>query len=314
MDGEEQEFENWLRRWAVALRQRGDERSLAAVDFLESLPWRKDAAQRGPALQSLHRRARLSGDGFVVALANSQACTAELGCSEAMPRDRWAQLEPGNLSAWLALAPAGLPVSEAWLSGLLQSTYDNSHRRELMGMLLSLPPQLPPGPRRLARDIGLIGINSGLNMLQFRPLISHCRGGADAQRCRAIAEKLWALREPELINWMLTLALARTTPPVDPAWEPRARQTEAAQQWLGTVGVQNGVDAMLQSYQCKPDPTFERWTRGLLIDGEGAMLLADMKTRGVDMGSLSAEYRRQSGRNLLHPSQSRASAASAANR
>ncbi|MFH7044495.1 hypothetical protein ABT392_19575 [Paucibacter sp. JuS9] len=310
-DADAREHDAWLRRWIIALRQRGDERSLAALDFLDPLLAREDLERRNAASQRLNQRALRSSDGFVLALAAQRPCLPGMGCSQTLPRQRWAQMEPGNLSAWLAAVPSEQPLPETWLNGVMQATHDNSHRAELMSMLLSLPPELPPGPRRLARDLALFGISTSLEVPQFAPLIRYCRAGNDAQRCRAMAGKLWALREPSLLNWSLTLALARQSPPLDPHWESRSRQVEAARQWATSDALASAVEPMILAFQCKPAQDFERQTLGRLLEGEGPMLLAEMQRAGADMASLSKQFRQANGRSLLEPGKPSAAAAGA---
>lgn len=294
------EHKAWLRRWIHALAQRGDERSLAAADFLESLLAAHDgAAASGPSTQRLHQRALRSGDGFVLALAAMYPCDSALGCKQAVPPDRWPQVEPDNLSAWLAAPPATLPTPDAWLQGVMQASHDNNHRAELMALLQSLPPQLPPGPRRMVRDMALVGINATFLIPRYRPLAQQCRNGADAVRCRALAEQLWTRSEPTLINWMMALALARESPPVAPVWESRAQLAEAASQWSREEAVGMIAEPLVQAYQCKPAPLFERWMHAMLTAGEGAALLGEIKARGRDLGPLSAKYRQENGRSLL---------------
>lgn len=299
-DSVKQEHEAWLKRWIHALKQRGDERSLAVADFLESMFARGETPAWRQAVQRLHQRALRSGDGFVLALAAQRPCDPAHGCKQAVPAERWLQLEPDNLSAWLAAPPAnGQPLPEAWLTGLMQASHDNSYRGELMSLLLSLPPQLPAGPRRLSRDIGLIGINAAHAVSSIRSLNQHCAGGGDAQRCRALAEKLWTLREANLMNWMQNLTLVRHSPPIGAVWESRAQQVEAAFQWSRDEAAGMIIEPAVQAYQCKESPTFERWTHTSLTAGEGAAMLAEIKARGLDVAQLSERYRQQNGRSLL---------------
>lgn len=295
-----QEYEAWLKRWIHALKQRGDERSLAVADFLESMFASDELPARRQAVQRLHQRALRSGDGFVLALAAQRSCDPAHGCKQAVPAERWLQLEPYNLSAWLAAPPAnGQPLPEAWLTGLMQARHDNSYRGELMTLLRSLPPQLPTGPRRLSRDVGLIGINAAYAVSSIRSLNRHCAGGGDAQRCRALAEKLWTLREACLMNWMQNLTLVRHSPPIAAVWESRAQQVEAAFQWSRDEAAGMIIEPAVQAYQCKESPAFERWTHTSLTAGEGVAMVAEIKARGLDVSSLSAKYRQQNGRSLL---------------
>lgn len=264
------------------------------------------------ATQRLHQRALRSSDGFVHALAAQRPCLLELGCAKAVRPERWAQLEPGNISAWLALASASPEPAETWLNGLLQAGYDNNHRAELMALLLALPPQLPPGPRCLARDLALIGLNAASEpRASLRPLSEHCRRGTSAQACRVLVDKLWTLREPSLMSWSQTLGLARLLLPLDPAWEARSREVEAALQWAASETPSANVDFIRHAYQCQADPVFERQALGRLLDGEGRMLLAEIRIRGLAVDSLSAEFRRQNGRSLLQAPPEPATAASA---
>lgn len=299
-DPANQEQDAWRRRWIHALKQRGDERSLAAADFLESLFSAEDLARFSVAVQRLHHRALRSRDGFVLALANQRHCDPALGCKQAVPRERWLQLEPNNLSAWLAAPPAnGQPLPDAWLNGLMQASYDNSYRGELMTLLRSLPPHLPAGPRRLARDLGLIGINAAHAAPSIRSLNQHCTDGSDAERCRALAERLWTLREANLMNWMQNLTLARHSASIATVWEARAQQTEAALQWSRDESAGMIVEPMVQAYQCKESPGFERWTHTALTAGEGVAMLAEIKASGLNVAQLSDKYRQQNGRSLL---------------
>ncbi|MDI4633725.1 hypothetical protein J7U46_11760 [Pelomonas sp. V22] len=298
-DPASQEHENWLRRWIHVLKQRGDERSLATADFLDALIGRDDLTRFGAAAQRLHQRASRSSDGFVQALAAQRSCAPSLGCTQAVPRERWAQLEPGNLSAWLAGAPSRQPVSDDWLNGLMQASYDNSYRGELMSLLRSLPPQLPAGPRRFSRDLGLIGINAAQSASSLRGLNQHCAGGSDGERCRALAEKLWTLREANLMNWMQNLTLVRHSPPMAAVWEARAQEAEAAFQWSQDESAGMLVEPLFQAYRCKESPVFERWVQTSLTVSESAAMLAEIKARGLDVSSLSAKYRQQNGRSLL---------------
>jgi len=212
-----------LQRWAQALAARGDERSLAAAEFLQE---RREA---------LAVRASRSQDPFVLALALRRCGSGGPGSCQALSPLRWAALEPGNLQPWLLQtqgpdAKAQPQALAEALHQIAQSSQARSYQRDFMALLLSLPRSERPGFSMAVQTGLLVQLQASWLAVSIQPLLAWCeRAPLDAnlaQTCASAAERLW-LGADNLLDASLAIALAKRLGPDRSPWPERRRQLEA---------------------------------------------------------------------------------------
>lgn len=291
-------------RWAAALQQRGDPRSLAVAARLGGVDGDEAAARA--RLQAL---ARTSSDPMVTALALQWPC--ESGSCRNIDAAQWSRLEPANLQAWLALlkdAPARR-IQDGYVLERIASEarYTRSYAREFASMLFSLPQSGAPGLQHDA-EMQLIGVTVGAWPLgSWAPVMRMCRTGiADPtvfQRCEAFAELMW--QADSMLERGLALSLARDAVSLRPAlkarWEPRARELEAVRHWNSSVWEIKQAPAREAMGPCDLSAEFRQHLQANAAQGEWDRWRAEMQADGADEAALSAQWRRQAGRGLLDP-------------
>lgn len=288
-------------RFAQALRQRGDLRSLALADYVLA-----DASARA----RLQDRARRSTDPMVTALALQRPCS-EAGCAP-IEVSQWSRLEPANLQAWLTLMQGAPGKAHAQLDYALEraaseARYSRNYQREMQALLMTLPLAPSPGLASQAELELLNGLYSAWALPAYRPLMDVCRAGVreppSVARCTAVADLMWA--QDTLIERVLSLALARAVlpsqPGLRPVWEGRARTYEAVSEWSQSgMLAQLLPDAALAS-PCGLLPAMRTTLVDLAERGEWGRAADGLRDAGLDEAELSARWRHEAGRSVLEP-------------
>lgn len=220
-----------LQRWSGALRRRGDARSLALAEWVETTEdGALDSRVRGSArLQAL---AATSTDPMVTVLALKRPC--EPGVCRNIEASQWSRLEPENLQAWLALAGTpGHPMDYLLERMATVGRYSRGYQQEAGEMLLSVLQFDEPGLDNQAESELLTGILAAWSIAPFAPLTAICRNpGADAaipSRCESVATALWS--QGNNLERAIALRIAGSavpkTSPHRAVWEARAVEYEA---------------------------------------------------------------------------------------
>ena len=301
-----------LSGWADALAARGDERGLAAVDFLRSAasPFDDDSTAVLAARQQLFARARQSRDGFVHAMAMTRCHNGlrPADCQGLSPL-RWAQVDPGNLQPWLRevgrahAAKDPQAVHEAMFQ-IASSTRSQNYQRELATLLLSLPQSDQPGLAMAAQTYNLMGVLSAWPLSAFSPLTRWCEAAKQdvnrAQTCGQVAERLWTGAD-SLLEAMVSTSLAKRLPVADPAadlWLKRRVKADA----LMALTMRDAEKRMSELAALTPSEVNNCWgvadmrknlsTR--FQHGEWQVLLKRLETDGITeamQASLAAQWR-----------------------
>ena len=301
------------RRWRQALMQRGDERSLAVADYLDS-----DASGDGAAAARvrLQARARMSTDPMVTALAMQRPCA--VGACVNVEASQWSRLEPANLQAWLALvgAPASAAVEQAnagyALDRIAQEVrYSRAYSREVHALLVSLPQTPSPGLQNDAEIELASHVVFGWPLPRMRPVLEACRaspvGAGVLQRCEAVARVL--VQQQELLYRTFGLAFARAViaarPAQRPQWEAQAREYEAVQAWRDLQAERAASEptpaAVEPTAPCGWQPDMRRFYEDYMTRGEWERLRDGIAEAGMDEAALSALWRKREGRSTLDP-------------
>lgn len=300
------------RRWVLALRQRGDPRSLALADYLgpgDDAPAEEVAA----ANRRLQALARSSSDPMLTALALLRPCAA--GTCVDVEGAQWSRLEPQNLQAWLALLKA-VPDRRAELDYVMermasQGQYSRTYEREAVALLLTLPQAESAGLQAEAEMQVLGSLAASWPIGNVSPITRACRDASAPagrlERCEAIARVFW--RGGDQLDRGIALGLARATigwqPARRSAWEPQAREYEAVQAWMQqqwkrwrdlAAGEGGGT-------VCAGQLMLRRQLGEVRSDGEWAYAQRGMRAAGADEAALAAEWRRSAGRGALDPIQ-----------
>lgn len=213
---------------AQQLRRQGGERAQATALMLEMETVLHSELEL-QVLQTLIGMARASGDPYVVSigLQMNGFCASRVGCSP-LPQERWSQVEPGNLLAWLPAATDTAPPSEGRWQGLASARYAKVHEFELVERLLNLVPAQPG----LAQEVALEYLDRQFMAASYRAmptvLVPHCAApGATAAHksiCLKVAELLWSEPKPRLVDRLVGLGLAEIAGAIERApWADRAR-------------------------------------------------------------------------------------------
>jgi len=298
-------------RWAQALVQRRDPRSLALADYLlGSAEQPADtAAQASARLQAL---ARTSSDPMVTALALMRPC-ASRGCVN-VEASQWSRLEPANVQGWLALlqGPMNKPQNQASYvmdRVAMEGRYSRSYQQEMLAMLWSLPQTETPGLQREAEIAAFEGISALWLVQSMRPLVEACRaagaGHDTLSRCEAVAQVLWS--DGTEFDRRMALALMRfvvaAEPGRRPLWEPRARELEAVAQWQQDAGLRTlnrfFPDGEHPLPHCEGHAISRQIQREAAARNDWERSRAEMRGAGVDEAALAAAWRLREGRSAL---------------
>lgn len=289
-----------VQRWVSVLRERGDDTSLALAELLLSRGLGLPDAPPGQESRAL-RLARQTTDPLALATALQMPCPGPAGCRE-LPIARWAELEPGNLFAWLWRQPA---YAGRWtgdslrtqMTGLLGSEYARSYRQQALQRLLALPQSDSEGLRQQVEISLLSALYFGWQTPSVAPLVNLCSRAGDtltAQLCERLAEQLWG--SDSLLEQQLAIGLVRQLPDAGSSlsWQQRAEQVEALLMAASDVALPS---APLST--CANQAQQRRQLQRLAELGEGRQLLERLQAQGSDLTQLAARWRGSQGRSLL---------------
>lgn len=289
-----------VQRWVQLLRQQGDDVGLALAELLLSRGLGLPDAPPGQESGAL-RLARQTRDPLALATALQMPCPGPAGCRN-MPIERWTELEPENVFAWLWHQPAtgGRWLGEslrAQLRGLGSTVYAQSYRQQALQRLLNLPQTESVGLRQQAELSLLSALYFGWQTPSVVPLVNLCVGAADpamALLCEQLADRLWGA--DTLLEQQLAISLVRQLPEAGarPVWMQRAEQVEA----LLMGSSENQVFQVL-SLDCQAQPQMRRQLVRLAELGEARALLDTLRAQGADLPQLAARWRGSQGRSLL---------------
>ncbi len=320
------------RRWMQALTRRGDERSLAMVDYLGGDD-DDGAASASAARARLQARARRSTDPMVTALALQRGCAP--GACVNVEAAQWSRLEPGNLDAWLALLNAGStqPSQAAYALDRLaqEARYSRSYQREMYAALMEVPQTHTPGLATEAETRLAASVVSGWPLFPMRPLLDQCRSAlANAgtlARCEAVARLM--VQHDSWIQRALGLAMARAViaarPDRRPAWEATAQAYEAVQEWARSESERllNEAETAMKAAEtagpraspCADMAETRRMLHDTVMVSEWERRREGMDRSGLSEATLAARWRQREGRSVLDPMPaSRPASASASGR
>ncbi len=279
--------------WASALMVRGDEQSLAVADFLLS---RSGGQLASAAMARLTERARSSKDGFVIALA-LQRCQFEAGGCPTLNVGRWAQVEPGNMQAWVReAARAGKARNEQALAEAVyrvgQATSSDSYRTDMQRLLLSLPQSDQAGLQMAVEMTELGSIVFGWSGANASALSTWCNSELqDANRqqsCALAAEQLWA-RADNMLDAIFAVKIAKQKRPPDPAWQAREQTLMAARQF-DNIELNASIETAA-SVACGGIEPMKQSLVQRLRGNEWQGLKGRLRTSGKSEAALAADWR-----------------------
>ncbi|RZJ09921.1 MAG: hypothetical protein EOP39_10145 [Rubrivivax sp.] len=287
----------------LALRQRGDVRSLAVAEFLDTSG--NDAPLSRARLQAIGRS---SNDPMITALALLRPCAPDV-CSN-VEVSQWSRLEPANLNAWRAMLDSMTGRSAAHWAGYVldrmgrEGRYSRSYQKEFREAILGLPQTDTPGLASQAETQLLVGILAAWPIPRMSPLTLAC--GADpstAHRCATVAELLW--QQDDLMDHLGALGLVRRIltlrPDLRDHWEPRARELEALRAWQQEAPPETDPVSEQGLSLCEAQFRERKVLLASIGRPEWGAARAEMKARGADDAALSANWRRMGNRAVLDP-------------
>lgn|GEM_PF-2009459 len=288
-----------MRRTQQQLQARGDARSLALVHWLDAISNELSSSVRRQAADRLLAAARAESDPLLLVVAQKWACR-DAACRQELAT-RWAALEPDNLQALLSEGPG--TNADAWLARLSAARRSDSYRVDLMAQLLATPPPVRDGLVELSRSVSLQGLSAAWSSPGVNELIASCSNGSAqrAQRCAAVADRLWTLESDDHMLPQTALRLIARQASQRAAWETRAQQMEAVlARWEQDVNA--STSRFARQLGCVPSDDDRQAQNAQLLDGEWARLQAQLDRSGEDVAQLSRQHRQRfGGRGLLDP-------------
>lgn len=184
----------------------GGVRERAAAVMLRDSP----AARYRPQ-QSLTTLQHASTDPVVAAWAAAR-CSASDRCSAA-DLERWSELEPDNMAAWLALLAGKPPLQrESGSVRLLSATRLHMHFGKLLQTVLQAMPADVLPYLQMGLWIEVIGVEAALALPPMAPLFALCKpapepGSARQAECTALAATLMQ-RSDSLVGASIGIRIA----------------------------------------------------------------------------------------------------------
>ena len=268
--------------WALALKQRGDERSQALADLVDG---------SAESLQHLTNLARHTTDPAVYAWALGK-CNAVDTCYDLSAR-RWAQIDPGNQLPWLYEAANARRRNDE--QGLREALYQigqsSRSERYLAPMLQSLDglhQATAPGLQMTAEWAISLGTMAPTFVPPFGAMTTYCAAaGTDPSRgsvCSDLAETLWA-HSDTVVESSIALSISKRLPSRDAAlWAARADERDALLFVKQQVFERPAYDSA-----CALLPAALEQMKGLATVGEWGTLRA--RLAGRDVSALARKYR-----------------------
>lgn len=251
---------------------------VATRQLLDAAELAPDDETRQAATLALRRQALASGDPAAQIRSLAYPCeAAQPGCAP-LPAGRWAELEPQNAQAWLALlaaTPSPTPeLDRRVMDALKQTRYASLPADALLRQLAGQAGAQTPGPRRLG-DTWLANsvdeTSSVVLMSRLPPLMRRCRAHSAPADCQAVLAALWEplsrLRDRRTLVHLMS---ARATPdaPLDAFWQARHDLTEAQAEYqtrrlvAGLVHFNQGGAQACEFWDLTYRLQQARWERG----------------------------------------------------
>lgn len=223
-----------LERWTERLLAQDDAPSRATAAYLTSTGVFGDYRERRLRLAVFSAEALASRDPYVVELwgLSPFLCHESDGCRR-LPALRWAEVEPGNLLAWLPPLGQEAQITERQWTGIEQARYARSYRPALQARLLALLPGTAEG-LEFEQVLSIIEevsgpMNDDRRVMRLQRM---CAGQAGDPRLRArcarAAEVLWA--SPDF-DWLARARAAELRasfgPPGEQPWADRMSETRS---------------------------------------------------------------------------------------
>lgn len=275
-----------VRAWARQLRQRADIQAQVAAEWLD-ISHPTDAASAARARARLQDLARSSRQPVAVYLALHMGCADAAACTP-VSASLWAELEPDNRQAWLALlARTDAPAAQrVWLARAVLAPQHIDYGREVLRTLQTLPHEVPPGMRRAAQhavwSAAAFGVPPQFSGGAFRLCkSSEAKPGSVLHaQCRILAQQLWRDGE-DVLSHAVALSLAKAMDADNPQWVER----RAEQQRLEAASPAD-LDAFQrehggQPFECVAPDVVALRLGDLASKGEWAMLQAHVERRGA---------------------------------
>lgn len=203
----------------------------AALQLLDAAELAPDKEAREAARLALRRRALASGDPTAQIRSLAYPCeAAQPGCAP-LPAGRWAELEPQNVQAWMALlaaTPSPTPeLDRRVMEALKQTRYASLPADSLLRQLAGQAAAQHPGRRR-AGDAWLADwtdeTGSSRLMSWLPDLMRRCRAHSAPADCQAVLAALWEplsrLRDRRTLVHLMSEQATRDAP-LDAFWQDR---------------------------------------------------------------------------------------------
>lgn len=218
--------------WIAALRAQGSPRSLAIANQLVLARALSTDQERVQAYAFTRAQVLQLRDPLLVELWTGMEplCNNILGKCPPIALQRWPEIEPQNLLAWLPFQHDATTISEAQWRGIAAASYVRTYRGELISHLLPL----------LEQSNSKLEYEEGISLIEYlesswtwdsarRLLARVCEQlpGDSANRgaCLHAAELLWNNQHASIHDRMAALGLSRSVAaPQETVWAEREKQ------------------------------------------------------------------------------------------
>ena len=261
----EKELDRVRAAWIAILRARGDERSQAAADLLDT----SENAER-----HLLDLARNTGDPAVYAWA-MRTCRGQSDCE--LSGRRLLQLDPGNLMPWLWEATQARLRGDAqtqrealYQIGLARRNEDYS--RELLRLFNELREAQEPGLQMKTEAMVAGGLASAGPLLRAGAIVAYCKepaGPSSQSVCLDAAESLWRSADTTFIAGIALALAQRDAPRDDPVWSARRKELVELQD---RVAESIGLDERKKPAPCRAALVQHRYMTDWASIGQLAIL------------------------------------------
>lgn len=224
-----------LKNWVAQLREQGDPRSLATAAFLVISTGSTNTEGWAENASAFQTQALQTNDPYIWNLwqSASRSCVGRETTCRTLPETRWAEIEPGNLLAWLADFQNPKRLSEAQWRGVEAARYVRDYQFELKARLLALLAKTPPG---LELEIGLelVELSSprdSMGAAAFileKECIKHDASSQHRNICLGAAALFWNAPQHSLLRRLTALSVGMKLNPLgDADWAGRWAEIEA---------------------------------------------------------------------------------------
>jgi hypothetical protein len=226
--------ERLLKSWIAQLRNQGDSRSLATAFFLfmsEAAAHEDGWAENAMAF---HAEALRTSDPYVLQLwqQGSRRCGMRGTTCQALPKTRWAEIEPNNLLAWLPDFRDAGGLTDAQWQGVAAAGYVRDYQHEFRARLLALLAKTPPG-LELETGLGLVTssylFGSGISALTMhRECNKPDAAGRFRNACLHAANLFWNAPQTSVADRAMALSMSEKRKALgDVEWAQRFAELKA---------------------------------------------------------------------------------------